>query len=123
MHLAFLFPRRKSVHNLVCGVCEVCRMYFYQPSFRDGTYLHMASYRWLELIDGWNLYVFLANATMSIYLNGKTSSLLLLFVSAILINSVQKSVIYCSCSSLGKRPRNGLIAFMESDIKKNTQAY
>jgi hypothetical protein len=87
--------------------------------------LQMAgAYRWLELIDGWSFHVFLANATMSLYLSKTTPSSVYFFVSAtsVSIKSVKKSVIYCSCSSLGMLPTHGLTAFKVSDIKR-TQLY
>jgi hypothetical protein len=56
---------------------------------------------------------------MSPYLNETTPLSVVLFLSGIFMNSVTKSAIYCSCSSLGMRSINGLIAFMESDIKKH----
>jgi len=108
------------VQNLVCGVCVGCRVYCCQPSFRDGSYLHIVSYRCLELIYGWCFHVFLANATMTLYFKKTTSSAVCFFVStaSFSTNSVKKSVIYCSCISPGMRPRNGLTAFMVSDIRK-----
>jgi len=70
-------------------------------------------------IDGWSFHNFLANANKSAYLNVITLSSVVLFVSASFMNSVKKSVIYCSCSSLGMRSRNGLTAVMASDIKEH----
>ena len=57
---------------------------------------------------------------MNPYLSKITPSSDLLFLSAnfLSIISVKKSVIYCSCSSLGMRLRNGLTAFRKPDIKK-----
>ena len=121
MYVVFLFQHRKSVQNLVCDVCMACTVYCCQPSFRDWSYLHIASYRCLELIDGWCFHVFLANTTMNLYLKKTTTSSVFFFFSTISVstNSVKKSVMYCSCSSLGMRETNGLTAFMASDIKKH----
>ena len=90
MHVVFLFPRKKSVHNFVCGVCVGCRVYCYQPSFLDRPYLHIAS------IDVWSVHDFLANATVSPYLIEIALSSVDLFISGILMSSVIQSVIYCS---------------------------
>ena len=70
-------------------------------------------------IDCWRFHDFLAKATRSPYLNVITMSSVVLFVSVIFMNSEKKSVIYCSCSSLGMRSRNGLTAIMEPTIKKH----
>ena len=114
MHVVFVFPHKKSVHNFVCGVCVDCRLHCYQPRSRFGSYLHI-----FIVLDGWSFHDFLANATMNTYLNVVTTSLVVLFVSASFMNSVKTSVIYSSCSSLGMHPRNGFIASKEPGIKKH----
>ena len=69
-------------------------------------------------IDGWRFHNFLANATMRPYLYEITMSSVVLFVSGIFMNSAIKPVIYCSCSSLGMRLRNGLTD-VKASKKKN----
>jgi len=83
-----------------------------QPSFRDRSHLHTASYRCGSFL------VFLANATISPYVTELTASSVL-FVSAIFsfIYSVKQFVRYFACSSLCMRSRNGLFALMVSNIK------
>ena len=71
---------------------------------------------WIPM-DAWSFHDFLANVTMSPYLNEIMPSVVL-SVSGNFMNSVKRSVIYCSGSSVGMRSRNGLTVIMASDIKK-----
>jgi hypothetical protein len=109
MHVGCLFPHTKTVHNFVCGVvvglgCNVA-------SRASEICPNCTQHR----IDGWSFHVFLANATIILYLCEITPSASPIFC---FINFV-KSVRYCSCSSLGMRLRNGLTAFRISDINKH----
>ena len=83
-------------------VSEICRVCTHRP------------------IDGWRFHNFLANATMRPYLYEITMSSVVLFVSDSFINSVKKSVIYFSCSSLGMRSRNGSTAVKAPGINKTS---
>ena len=115
MHVVFLFPHTHTVDSFVCGVSVDSLAVFIAS--RASNIVHICTQR---PINGWNFHVFLANATTSPYLN-EIPPLSLLFCSPIFtfINSVTRSVIYCSCSSLGMRSINGLTASMVSDIKKH----
>jgi len=102
---------------LCCGVCVGCLAVFIASQASEIGRIFTQ-----RPIDGWSFHVFFANATTSPYFNEIPPSSGL-FCSPIFtfINSVTRSVMYCSCSSLGMRSINGLTDFKRSDIK--TQAY